>query len=175
MAEEAALSIAPTSGGAGARAEKEGETRQFLTFSVAQAEYGVDIMKVMEIRGWSETTRIPNSPDYMRGVINLRGLVIPIFDLRTRFGQGPTEVHEKNVVIVIAVGKRMLGILVDAVSDILTVESSEIKDAPDTSDTGIDERYVRGLISVKEKMVVILDADHLFDSETLKEAEKITH
>lgn len=151
------------------------EARQFLTFTVAKGEYGVDIMKVMEIRGWSETTRIPNSPEYMRGVINLRGLVIPIFDLRTRFGQGITEVTDKNVVIVIAVGSRTLGILVDAVSDILTVEQQEIKDAPSTGaeTAGIDDRYVNGLISVKDKMVIILDADHLFDKETIQNAEKL--
>lgn len=165
MAEQAALQQSLVG-------EQENRTQQFLTFSVAKGEYGVDIMRVMEIRGWSETTRIPNAPDYMRGVINLRGLVIPIFDLRTRFGQGITEVTEKNVVIVIAVGGRTIGILVDAVSDILTVENGDIKDAPSTADTGIDDRYVHGLISVKEKMVIVLEVDHLFDTKILEKAEK---
>ena len=150
------------------------DTVQFLTFSVENSEYGVDIMKVMEIRGWSDTTRIPNAPDYMRGVINLRGLVIPIFDLRTRFGQGVTEANEKNVVIVIAVGKRTIGILVDAVSDILTVGTSEVKDAPASNETDIDDDYINGLISVEEKMVVLLDVEHLFDKDTLAEAEKVS-
>ena len=152
--------------------ETSGETQQFLTFTVNQGEYGVDIMRVREIRGWSETTRIPNSPGYMRGVINLRGSVIPIFDLRTRFDQGTTEVTEKNVVIVIAVGDRIIGILVDAVSDILTVEKDEVKDAPSNTETGIDDQYVNGLISVQEKMVIILDVEHLFDTSLLEEAEK---
>lgn len=151
---------------------KSGENVQFLTFAVDKAEYGVDIMKVREIRGWTETTRIPNSPDYMRGVINLRGLVIPIFDLRARFSQGHTQANEKNVVIVIAVGNRTVGILVDGVSDILTVDKNEVKPSPSSSETGIDDAYVKGLISVGEKMVVLLDVEYLFDSEALKKAEE---
>ena len=157
----------------GASENLGGDTLQFLTFAVEGSEYGVDIMRVMEIRGWSETTRIPNSPDHMRGVINLRGLVIPIFDLRTRFGQGVTEATEKHVVIVIKVGERTIGILVDAVSDILTVGEHEVKSAPSSADTGIDDAYVNGLISVDEKMVVLLDVDYLFDVETLKQAEEV--
>ncbi len=154
-------------------AEARGESVQFLTFKVEDSEYGVDIMRVMEIRSWSETTRIPNSPEYMRGVINLRGSVIPIFDLRNRFSQGITEAHEKNVVIVIAVGERTIGILVDAVSDILTVHEGDIKQAPSSSVTGIRDEYVNGLISVGEKMVIVLDVDYLFDNKVLEEAEEI--
>ncbi len=146
------------------------EVIQFLTFSVAGNEYGIDIMRVREIRGWSETTRIPNSPEYMRGVINLRGLVIPIFDLRSRFGQGVTQANEKNVVIVLAVGKRTLGILVDAVSDILNVNNDQIKSAPSSNETGINDAYVNGLISIAEKMVVLLDVDYLFDIKLLDKA-----
>lgn len=149
------------------------DTVQFLTFAVEGSEYGVGIMRVREIRGWADTTRIPNAPEYMRGVINLRGLVIPIFDLRTRFGQGSTKANEKNVVIVISVAERIIGILVDAVSDILTVGRNEVKDAPSVAETGIDDAYVEGLISVGEKMVVLLDVDYLFDSEVLKQAEKL--
>lgn len=153
--------------------DQSGETVQFLTFEVDSSEYGVDIMKVREIRGWTDTTRIPNSPDYMRGVINLRGLVIPIFDLRTRFGQGRTEANEKNVVIVIAVGKRTIGILVDAVSDILTVDKDQVKTAPSSNETDIDDDYIEGLISVDEKMVVLLDVDYLFDAGVLDDAAKV--
>jgi purine-binding chemotaxis protein CheW len=144
---------------------------QFLTFSVQGGEYGVDIMKVMEIRGWTDTTRIPNSPAYMRGVINLRGLVIPIFDLRARFGNGLTEANEKNVVIVISVGKRTIGLLADAVSDILNIKENEIQAAPETEMVDIEAKYVSGLISTQGKMVVLLDVEHLFDSETLKVAD----
>ncbi len=150
-------------------------TQQFLTFNVSGNEYAVDIMKVMEIKGWTETTRIPNSPSYMRGVINLRGLVIPIFDLRSRFGQGETNATEKNVVIVISVGKRTIGILVDAVSDILTVKQSEIKLNPTSNEAGIDDAYVTGLISNAEHMVIVLDTDYLFDGKTLQKAEEASN
>lgn len=154
------------------KAKQENEaTRQFLTFRVDHNEYGVDIMKVMEIRGWQEATRIPNSPEYMLGVINLRGLVIPIFDLRIRFSQGKTEATEKHVVIVVNVGSRTVGILVDSVSDILTVKESDIKDNPSSSETGLEEGYVSGLISHNDKMVIVLDADFLFDKKTLSDAE----
>jgi purine-binding chemotaxis protein CheW len=157
--------------GYGKQVQEKVATRQYLTFKVDKNEYGVDIMKVMEIRGWQEATRIPNSPEYMLGVINLRGLVIPIFDLRTRFGQGKTNATEKNVVIVISVGTRMTGILVDAVSDILTVAESEIKAAPSSAETGIEDQYVNGLISHSEKMVILLDVDYLFDKKTLSAAD----
>jgi len=144
---------------------------QFLTFKVEDNEFAVDIMKVMEIRGWTETTRIPNSPEYMKGVINLRGIVIPIFDLRIRFGQGETVPDEKNVVIVISIGERTIGILVDAVSDILNIPSSDIKASPSSGETEIDDEYVAGLISHEEQMVIVLDVEFLFDSQEL---EKVT-
>lgn len=144
---------------------------QFLTFTLGEEEYGIDIMKVREIRGWSDTTRLPNSPKYMRGVINLRGVVIPIFDLRSRFSMGETEANEKNVVIVMMVGDRTIGILVDAVSDILNVTEEDIRPAPHM-ETGIDDDFVGGLISVQERMVVVLEVDHMFDKQLLDKAEK---
>lgn len=150
----------------------KGPSMQFLTFTVGEEEYGVDIMSVREIRGWAETTRLPNSPSYMRGVINLRGIIIPIFDLRSRFGMGTTEAHEKNVVIILAVGERTIGILVDTVSDILTINAGEIKPAP-SMETNIDDAYVDGLISVDERMVVLLEINNLFDNETLEVAQKV--
>ena len=139
-----------------------GAPRQFLTFTVENEEYGVDIMTVREIKGWTETTRLPNAPQFMRGVMNLRGLIIPIFDLRTRFQRGQTEATPKHVVIILAVGERNIGILVDAVSDILDVSSDQIKPAPAT-ETQLDEAFISGLISFDNRMVVLLNVDHLFD------------
>ncbi|NDF11992.1 MAG: purine-binding chemotaxis protein CheW [Proteobacteria bacterium] len=144
----------------------KGEVMQFLTFSVSGAEYGVDIMAVREIKGWTEATRMPNSPEYMRGVINLRGVVIPIFDLRTRFGMGVTLAESKHVVVVMAVANRTIGVLADAVSDILTVQASEIKSAP-VSDTTIDKEFINGLISVQDKMVVLLNVENLFEIDQI--------
>ena len=155
---------------------KDGESqdtgRQYLTFTINDNEYAVDIMKVMEIRGWTKTTTIPNSPDFMLGVINLRGLVIPIFDMKTRFSLGKTDATEKHVVIVLSVGTRTIGILVDAVSDILTITDSEIKLNPSSGDTEIDDQYVSGLISHEEKMVILLDVDFLFDKADIEAAKE---
>jgi len=148
----------------------ESDAVQILSFTVDGAEYGVDIMCVREIKGWSETTRIPNSPDAMRGVINLRGIVIPIFDMRIRFGREATETTDKHVVVIIQVGKRTVGLLVDKVSDILTVCDSEIKNAPGNGESEIDDAYVRGLISLDDKMVVLLDIEYLFDRKVLEKA-----
>jgi purine-binding chemotaxis protein CheW len=145
--------------------------KQFLTFSVEDKTYGVELMSIREIKGWTATTELPNSPSFMKGVINIRGIVIPIFDLRNRFDMGVTQPDEKNVVIIIAVGEKLIGILVDAVSDILSTNADQIKEAPKTSST-IDGDFVEGLISIEEKMVVILDVARLFDEEVLAEAEK---
>jgi purine-binding chemotaxis protein CheW len=135
---------------------------QYLTFTVQGEEYGVDIMTVREIKGWTETTRLPNSPEYMRGVMNLRGLIIPIFDLRARFRHELTEANSSHVVIILAVGTRNIGILVDGVSDILTVAAQEVKPAPQIEGQGKDD-YITGLISLENRMVVLLAVEHLFD------------
>ncbi|MDX1975550.1 MAG: chemotaxis protein CheW [Rickettsiales bacterium] len=137
-----------------------GTTQQFLTFTVGEEEYGVDIMTVREIKGWTDTTRLPNTPDYMRGVMNLRGLIIPIFDLRARFTGELTNATPKHVTIVLAAGDRTVSILADTVSDILTVGSNEVKPAPEV-ETTVDQRYVTGLIAVEQRMVVILDIEKL--------------
>lgn len=148
---------------------QKGEARQFLTFTVESEEYGVDIMTVREIKGWTETTRLPNAPEFMRGVMNLRGLIIPIFDLRTRFRRGLTDATAKHVVIILAVGERNIGVLVDAVSDILDVGADQIKPAP-ASSTQVDEAYISGLISLEDRMVVILNVNNLFDMQHVEKA-----
>lgn len=144
---------------------------QFLTFTVGDEEYGVDIMTVREVKGWSETTRLPNTPEYMRGVLNLRGVVIPIFDLRMRFGGQTTEATDKHVIVILAVGDRIAGVLVDTVSDILTVNHEEIKDSPSNGGT-LDERFINGLIAVEERMVVLLDMEKLLDGKLIDAANR---
>lgn len=146
------------------------DNSQFLTFTVGEEVFGVDIMKVREIKGWQEVTRLPNSPEFLRGVMNLRGVILPIFDLRCRFGLGLTHAESKHVIIIIALEKRSIGILVDTVSDILTVGAQEVKAAPAMEgNSSIDEKYVGGLISVEERMVILLDMERLFESEAIKE------
>ncbi len=148
-------------------------TQQFLTFTISQEEYGVDIMTVREIKGWQETTRLPNTPDFMRGVMNLRGLIIPIFDLRMRFHHQLTEATAKHVVIILALGERNIGVLVDTVSDILDVSSEQIKPAPD-ADAEKRTDYINGLISIEDRMVVLLNVAGLFHEHGLEPPIKQT-
>jgi purine-binding chemotaxis protein CheW len=134
---------------------------QFLTFTVGEEEYGVDIMTVLEIKAWTDATRLPNTASYMRGVMNLRGLVIPIFDLRARFTGQLTEPTATHVNVILAAGERTVSILADTVSDILSVQKEEIKSAPD-ADVTVDKAYVKGLISHEKRMVMLLDIPKLF-------------
>ena len=150
-------------------AAQKGMAQQFLTFTVNKEEYGVDIMTVREIKGWTETTRLPNAPEFMRGVMNLRGLIIPIFDLRARFSHGLTDATPKHVVIILAVKERNIGLLVDTVSDILDASADQIKPAP-TADTQVDAAFISGLISLEDRMVVLLDVEHLFDTQHIDKA-----
>lgn len=145
-----------------------GDAIQFLTFKLDDEEYGVDIMSVREIKAWSDTTRLPNTPEYMLGVMNLRGVIIPIFDLRARFNRESTEPNGKNVVIIVAMGERLIGILVDAVSDIVDASPHMIKPPP-AAELDMDDRYVEGLISLETRMIVILDIEHLFDANAVEE------
>lgn len=134
---------------------------QYVTFTVDDRSYGVEITKVREIKGWSEPTQLPNSPYAMRGVLNLRGEVIPIFDLRSTFGQGVTEVREEHVVIIVAIGDNLVGILVDTVSDILTLEPGEVLPVPDTGGA-VDQRFLSGLVSRDDRFVALLKLEELF-------------
>ena len=143
-----------------------GASKQFVTFTLGELEYGVDIMAVREIRGWQPTTRIPNSPEHMRGVTNLRGVIVPNFDLRAKFGMGETEPQPTHVVVLVAVGERIIGILVDAVSDILTVPTSQISPVPEGTQPGRD-KWLCGLTSTANRMVSILDLDAMFQGDDL--------
>lgn len=141
---------------------------QFIAFKIGNEEYGVDIMAVREIKGWIPATRLPNAPHYVRGVINLRGLMVPIFDLRARFGGGETEITRTHVVIIVKVEERVFGVLVDGVSDILTITEDQIKPAPEMDRT-IDSGYLRGLVTINERMVALLILDRLFPSGDMEE------
>jgi len=139
---------------------------QYVSFTVGAEEYGVNILSVREIRGWTPESRLPNLPPYVRGVINLRGIIIPIFDLRARFGGGATDVSKRHVVVVIQVGERTRGILVDAISDILTIRKDDIKPPPDVEAGMIDAEYLSGLYTAENRMVTLLSVERLFAAET---------
>lgn len=145
---------------------------QQLTFSLAGEEYGVDILAVREIRCWSRVTRIPQTPDYVLGVLNLRGAVVPIMDLRLRFGLQRESYGDDTVMIVVAIGDRLFGIVVDAVSDVIDIDPAAIKPVPDMGAV-VDTRYLKGLATHVERMVMLLDVEKLMrpeDVETLEAA-----
>jgi len=142
-------------------AEQSSEpNNQFVTFRSGDQEFGADIMAIREIRGWTPTTPLPHSPNYVRGVINLRGIVLPIVDLKARLGYSATETNAKNVIVVVKCGNRTIGLLVDAVSDILTTTAAEIQPAPDIAR---DEtcQFINGIAVLGDRMVTILDMDVL--------------
>lgn len=142
---------------------------QYVTFTVGEEEYGVNILSVREIRGWTPESRLPNLPHYVRGVINLRGTIIPIFDLRAKFGAGSTEVSKRHVVIVIQAEDRTRGMLVDAISDILAIRPENIKPPPQMDNILIDSQYLSGLYTLDQRMVALLDITRLFASDALHE------
>ena len=141
---------------------------EYLTFILGDEHYGVDILKVKEIRGWENPTLIPNSPDYVKGVINIRGTIIPIVDLRIRFGVGEVNYSPSTVVIVLTVEVadrvRMMGFVVDAVSDVLNAERSQIKSAP-AFGINIPSVMIEGLVNVNDTVVTILASEQLLNLE----------
>lgn len=140
---------------------------QVVTFTLGQEVYGLDIMMVREFRVWSETTTLPNTPEFVMGVINLRGLIVPVFDLRQRFARGKTEPTKTHVVIVVVVDTRVVGLLVDTVSDILTFPKSEIRAVPDM-EYKEESDFLSGLASVNDQMVTLLEPSRLFSRETVE-------
>jgi purine-binding chemotaxis protein CheW len=142
----------------------DGGSQQVLTFVLGNETYGVDILRVQEIRGWSAVTKIPHAPAHVLGVLNLRGSIVPIVDLRMRFALERAEYTAVTVIIVMSVkcssGRRDFGVVVDGVSDVVDVNSAEVKPAPELGSRSATE-YIRGLVSVAERMVVLLDIDRL--------------
>ena len=152
----------PTPDGAGeAMPPPQGELHQFISFRVGDEEFAIDIMAVREIKGWTQTAPLPNQPDYNLGVLNLRGTIVPTFDLGCRFGMGRTETTPFHVVIIVTVQERTMGLLVDAVSDILTVAEDQIRPVPDMDRIAAAE-FLSGIIPVEENMVVLLSLEKLF-------------
>ena len=152
---------------------------QYVTFTVGREEYGIAILAVREIRGWTPENRLPNMPDHVRGVINLRGCVIPITDLRARFGGGMTDASKSHVVVVVQVGDAPRGVLVDAISDILTVARAQIKPVPALQSGMDDADALVGLFTVENRMVTLLDVDRLLSGDhlghALSEASQVKH
>jgi len=145
---------------------KKSEIKQYISFNIDHDLYAVEITTVREIKGWIPTTSLPNSPEYMRGVINLRGVIVPVFDLRTRFRRGRTEPGNNHVVIIVKLNEKTIGILVDAVSDILTIAEEDILSVPD-KDVNPEYAFMEGLVTVEDKMVAIVKPEMLFNMDIL--------
>ncbi|AUQ26025.1 chemotaxis protein CheW [Dickeya zeae] len=145
-----------------------GETvgQEFLIFTLGDEEYGVDILKVQEIRGYDQVTRIANTPEFIKGVTNLRGVIVPIVDLRIKFMQQEVEYDDNTVVIVLNLGQRVVGIVVDGVSDVLSLTAEQIRPAPEFAVT-LSTEYLTGLGSLGERMLILVDIERLLSSEEM--------
>lgn len=139
---------------------------EYLTFVLGQEEYGLEILKVQEIRGYDAVTKIANTPDFIKGVINLRGTIVPIVDLRLKFHLGLVEYNEFTVVIILNLGGRVVGIVVDGVSDVIALQESQIRSVPELV-SSIDTRYILGLGSVDERMLILVDIERLMSSQEM--------
>ncbi len=142
----------------------EHASEQFLTFVLAGEDYGVDILRVQEITGWEPPTKIPNTPDYIKGVTNLRGTVVPIIDLRARFKMDVVEYTSRTAVIVLKIHaddhERIFGFIVDAVSTVQNINPDDVKETPDLG-AGIGTEFIKGLATVEDKVIILLEIDKL--------------
>ncbi|HXY97917.1 MAG TPA: chemotaxis protein CheW [Steroidobacteraceae bacterium] len=158
-------------------AGSEVASQQVLTFVLGEETYGVDILRVQEIRGWSAVTKIPNSPPHVLGVLNLRGSIVPIVDLRKRFNLAQAEYTAVTVIIVLTVrseaGRRDFGVVVDGVSDVVDVDAGAVKPTPDLGARAATD-HIRGLVSIAERMVVLLDIDRLIGSQMVEPVASAT-
>jgi purine-binding chemotaxis protein CheW len=136
---------------------------EFLSFKLGPEEYGIDILKVQEIRSYESPTRIANAPAFVKGVVNLRGVIVPIVDMRLKYGMASAEYNEFTVVIVLNVAKRIVGIVVDSVSDVVELTADQIKQAPEFNDS-IDASYITGIGSVQDRMMILIDIEALIGS-----------
>jgi purine-binding chemotaxis protein CheW len=146
-----------------------GAARELISFRVGAQEFCVDIMAVREIRGWTAATALPQSPDYVRGVINLRGAVLPIVDLASRLGFASAETTARHVIIVAQIGAQQVGLLVDAVSDILTVTDAMVQPTPEVASDSA-KAFIRGLIALDGRMISLIGLDHVLPDLELEAA-----
>jgi len=165
------LSTTPTLAGQAGAAEAGG--REFLTFRLGAEEYAIEILKVQEIRGWETPTAIANTPEFIKGVINLRGIIVPIVDLRLKFRLGQAQYDEFTVVIILSVARRVIGIVVDAVSDVITLLPAQMRPAPEFG-AALDTRFITGLGTVGERMLILTDIERLMTSRDMQLIENHT-
>ncbi len=156
-----------------AASDGAGAANEFLTFRLGSEEYGIEILKVQEIRGWEQPTTIANAPHFIKGVINLRGTIVPIVDMRIKFNLGEADYNSFTVVIILNVMGRIVGMVVDSVSDVITLGAEQTRPAPDFSST-FDTKYITGLGTVDERMLILVDIERLMSSNDMALMESNT-
>ena len=142
-------------------------TREVLVFVLGSEEYGVEILKVQEIRGYDKVTPIPKAPDYLKGVVNLRGIIVPVIDMRIKFGLAEAKYDSFTVVIILRVAGRVIGIVVDGVSDVVRLAAADVKEAPGLGSV-VDSSYLAGLATQGDRMILLLEIEKFLASGELK-------
>jgi purine-binding chemotaxis protein CheW len=153
------------------KGQKIVQKREFLAFTLGREEYCIDILKVQEIRGYETVTPIPNTPSYMKGVVNLRGLIVPIIDLRIKLELETVAYDQFTVVIILSIRGRIVGVVVDSVSDVVALAAEEIKEAPQLG-AAIKIDYIDGLVTIDERMLIIVDIEKLATMEEIVRVEQ---
>jgi len=169
-ASSASSNLQPATAGVGALTH----IREFLAFKIANEEYGVDILRVQEIRSYEKPTTIANAPEHLKGVVNLRGVIVPIIDLRIKLGVGEVQYDHLTVVIVLNIGKRVIGVVVDGVSDVLTLEPSQLRPVP-ALDSNFAPEHILAIGSVDERMLILLDIEKFLADTVLGESTVAAH
>ena len=154
--------------------DESGFAHELLTFTLGVEEYATDILKVQEIRGYDAVTTIANAPNFIKGVINLRGTIVPIVDLRIKFAVGDAEYTPFTVVIILNIGGRVVGMVVDAVSDVIALRPEQIRPAPDFA-SSVDTAYIMGLGALGERMLIVVDIERLMLSSEMALVDEATH
>ncbi|MBT0729462.1 chemotaxis protein CheW [Rosenbergiella nectarea] len=152
--------------------DEEIQSQEYLIFTLGKEEYGIDILKVQEIRGYDQVTRIANTPKFIKGVTNLRGVIVPIIDLRIKFAQENIAYNDNTVVIVLNLAERIVGIVVDGVSDVLALTPEDIRAAPEFSVT-LSTEYLTGLGAQGERMLILVDIQKLLNSEEMALVDRL--
>ena len=156
-------------------AERAEEEKQHVTFIIGEETYGVEVLKVQEIIGMTQITHVPNTMSFMKGVINLRGSVVPVVDMRIKFKLGNVTYNQTTVVIILNVANRVVGMVVDGVSDVITLKAEEIKPPPEFG-SGLDVQYLQGLGTADDRMIILVDIEKLMtsrDMELIETAEEM--
>ena len=169
----------PVRDGAGARAMAGGAaggqaSNEYLTFTLGKEEYGIEILKVQEIRGYEAVTRIANAPEFIKGVVNLRGIIVPIVDMRIKFNLGKAEYDQFTVVIILNVAARVVGMVVDSVSDVIQLTAEQVRPVPDFASATFDTQYITGLGTIDQRMLILVDIEKLMSGADMALMEQAT-